>query len=95
MNRARAEHILASLGLELAEGSGRQPDGSWHATIDAAGRFGFSGECRGSCVADYTATAHAFWAEVVAEARDIAPHITPCPHSEGECEFHDDEETTK
>lgn len=90
-SKAQAERELAKLGLELAEGAGKQCDGSMHANIDAVGRKSFSGDCRGHVVFDYTAKAADFWDEVIAEARGLAPHLEDCPLPAGACEFHDDE----
>lgn len=66
--------------------------GSWHATIDATGRNSFNGDCMGYCVADFTATASAFWQMVIDEASDHVGEIEPCPHPVGECEFHDEQD---
>lgn len=90
--QARAELSKLGLALDDTVSGWTRRDGGM-ATIDPVGRMSLGGECRGHVVADYTAPAADFWADVVREARDIAPTLSPCPHPLGECEFHDEEMT--
>lgn len=88
--KAQAERILKSRNLELAEGAGKQCDGSWRATVDAIGRNSIDGvDCRGVVVYNYTCGAAQFWQEVINETDGFNPE--PCPHPLGECDFHDSE----
>lgn len=89
--KAQAEAELAKLGFQL------DPEATYydrlhghHAVIDPAGRKSIAGECRGHVVFDYTAKAAAFWDEVIAEARGLAPLLADCPHPAGECDMHDE-----
>lgn len=85
---------LAKLGLKLDEEVSfwsRESGGS--ATIDAIGRTSIDTDCRGHFVYDYTLSAPAFWDLVIEEANSIANTLSPCPHIQGDCDFHDHEDT--
>lgn len=81
---------LKRLGLELDEDvSSWSLETGGSATIDAIGRVCIDTDCRGHFVYDYTASRSEFWDMVIEEANKIADCLSPCPHPQGACEFHD------
>jgi hypothetical protein len=86
--RQQAERELARLGFQLDPDSGKSETLGWWATIDPVGHMSIGGECKGRPVANFTATASEFWDEVISEAREIAPLLTPCPCVTDGCEYH-------
>jgi hypothetical protein len=86
--KAQAIATLKTLGFELDPDTGRVGD-EWHGNIDCIGRKCVSGDCGGRAIFNYTCTAAEFWDEVIQEAHEMSPYLEPCPHAEGECDFHD------
>ena len=59
--------------------------------IDTIGRKSFGNDCRGCVIDGSDMSAGQFWDAVINRIESEGPYIRDCPHTAGECEFHDDD----